>query len=60
MAAGMRTCSPGERVRAGDDEHVAGRGVLLQIDRARVGERVHADQLALQRAVERHVVIGIA
>ena len=46
--------------RAGDHEHVASDGVALQIDRARVGERRHADQVALQRPAERHCVVGVA
>ena len=45
--------------RAGDHEHVASDGVALQIDGARVGERLHADQVALQRAAERHRVVGV-
>src|SRR4029077_11300744 len=42
--------------RTGDHEHVASDGVALQIDGARVGELVHADQVALQRPTERHGV----
>jgi hypothetical protein len=32
----------------------------LQIDGARVGERLYADQVALQRPAERHCVVGVA
>ena len=48
------------RRAASDHEHVAGDGVALQIDHARVGERRHADQVALQRPAERHCVVGVA
>ena len=46
--------------RAGDDEHVAGGRVALQIDHARIGERRHADHVALQRPAERHRIVGVA
>src|SRR5262245_47528216 len=42
---------------AGDHEHVASDRVALQIDRARVGERRHPDQVTLHRPVESHRVV---
>ena len=36
-----------------------GGGIVLQIDDARVDERLHADQVALQRPAEGHCVAGL-
>jgi hypothetical protein len=64
-SSGAANAPNGERGReaslasAGDHEHVARDGVALQVDRARVSERLHADQVALQGAVECHRVVRV-
>ena len=55
-AAGSRR---GPAAPASDHHYVARHGVALQIDHARIGERRHADHLALQRPAERHCVVGV-
>src|SRR5262249_6811172 len=58
--AGTRDKGVDRQGRLADHEHVASDGGALQIDRARIDERRHADQLTLHRPVERHCVVEVA